>query len=293
MIIDYAYKMALKWDTKTSDIIKATEFLKKFEYLKKDDSAVDIALEDIMNAVKLFQELAGLLNIDGEVGPKTLRAMTQPRCGCPDAFTSEAREYIRKWAKKELSYYIKNRDKDLPTNTWDDIIEQSFDAWASISLLKFYRVNRSSSANFIIDVGSGSRSNFDGPGRTLAWAYLPPRNNYNGQLLMKFDTAETWVDLNSTRGIRLLNVATHEVGHLLGLEHSKIKTALMAPYYNRNIIKPQNNDDVKRIVALYGKNTENPNPKPDEPENNNKTSITLHGKIDNIEIPGYRVTKFS
>ena len=55
-------------------------------------------------------------------------------------------------------------------------------------------------------------------------------------------------------GINLLWVATHELGHVLGLEHDTThRDAVMYPYYRH--YTPNFNlhaNDVRRIRALYG-----------------------------------------
>jgi matrix metalloproteinase-14 (membrane-inserted) len=138
------------------------------------------------------------------------------------------------------------------------LIQLAFDQWAAHGDLKFTRVNTQSKARLILSTGKGRKDNFDGPGNTLAWAYLPQGNSYNGQLLMRFDLDETWITRAGDRGILYLNVACHEFGHMLGLDHSRVKTALMAPYYAPRVTKPVENDDVKRIVKLYGRATNPP-----------------------------------
>ena len=72
---------------------------------------------------------------------------------------------------------------------------------------------------------------------------------------MHFDDSETYVIGKST-GTDLLWVATHEIGHSLGLEHSNTKGAIMFPWY-QGYKKDFDltNDDIGGIVELYGKYT--------------------------------------
>lgn len=267
-------------DITLDDIISAVRYLKKYGYIEYLEN---ITINDIISGIKLFQGFFHLTQ-DGILGPKTFRAMNGYRCAVSD-ITSEQLN-VRKWGLRRLTYQIVNRDRDLSANEWDKAIQEAFSFWSEVCNLQFTKVN--SNANIRIDVGSGRKDNFDGPSGTLAWAQLPPQSNYRGQLLMKFDIAETWIINPRYRGILLLNVACHEIGHILGLGHSKVQSALMAPYYSPNVEKPQN-DDIRRIQSLYGRPTSTPTPTPvPTPQD---LTINISGKIDSISIPGFRVTK--
>lgn len=55
-------------------------------------------------------------------------------------------------------------------------------------------------------------------------------------------------------GINLLQVAVHEFGHSLGLEHSNNNNAVMAPFYRGYEPNLQlKNDDIAGIQSIYGK----------------------------------------
>lgn len=54
-------------------------------------------------------------------------------------------------------------------------------------------------------------------------------------------------------GVDFFQVATHEIGHSLGLAHSNVYSALMAPFY-KGYTKSFSlgRDDIAAIQALYG-----------------------------------------
>ena len=141
---------------------------------------------------------------------------------------------------------------DMEAEVWDNEFKSAFDAWSEVSPLTFRQVGKGKEFDFVISVGSRRREKFGRSGSVLAWAQMPPSRRYDGVLLTKFDLAENWILPGSKdQGIILRSVACHEIGHLLGLEHSVDPDALMYPYIN-NALKPRN-DDIKKIQRLYGK----------------------------------------
>lgn len=247
----------------------AVDYLTYFGYIGVD-LLNQLDDDELHKSVKDFQRTFGLKS-DGVIGPKTLRAMENPRCGCPDKIDTknkghlqyvQAQEIVSKkrdqWNKKGLTYFIQ---EFLPGKVTKDrqaqLIAMAFKAWDDICGLNISQAKRASEADIVVATGRGPQHNFDGRGGTLAWAYLP--TGADNQLSMKFDLDETWIEHPKDRGILISNVACHEFGHLLGLTHSTRPNALMAPYYNPFIGVPQEDNDIPRIQKLYGPNL-NPAP---------------------------------
>ena len=272
-------------------------FLKHISFYKWDGQKELSETELKKLTVQVQKDLGVAAN--GVITPGLVKLIEHtPRCGLPD-FAMSDEPMAAKWGIKNLTYFVESYVSGLSRSDQDTIIQQAWDSWASVANLKFTRSNTSGSANFVISTGRGRASNFDGPNNTLAWAYLPSGNNYQGQLLMRFDLDETWVNDKSSRGIQMLNVAAHEFGHLLGLEHSRVNTALMAPYYSPNVPKPVQNDDVTRIVKLYGKPVSGPaepaptpTPVPTPVPGSIKVEIIV-SSLDQITVGGKKLADFS
>lgn len=233
----------------------------------------------------------------GQLDFGTLKAMVYtPRCGVSDYVASTSRG--AKWGLKKLKYFVESYVNRLSQTDQLDLIALALKQWAEVADITFERTNNKSNANLVMSTGRGARDNFDGPNSTLAWAYLPPTVGYNGQLLMKFDLDETWVKNNGDRGIVYLNVACHEFGHMLGLDHSRNSKALMAPYYSPAVAKPQTNDDIPRIRSLYGAAKNPPDTTPEQPPNPGPAPGTIKVEIElsdmsQIKIDGKQPINFN
>jgi peptidoglycan hydrolase-like protein with peptidoglycan-binding domain len=215
--------------------------------------------EATAEALRRFQEFAGL-EVTGEVDEATAEKMNMARCGVPDpaAALAEFTTSGRKWATNNLRYAFQNFTPDIPNWAVSMAVEQAFALWAAYTPLRFTPVPLSAGPEIIISFVAGDHGDgnpFDGPSGVLAHAYYPSVPPAPPTAIMgdaHFDEAETWtVTVPPGGGIDLVTVAAHEFGHSLGLGHSTVGTALMAPFYG-GPHRFLDGDDIAGIRSLYG-----------------------------------------
>lgn len=246
----------------------AMDYLKNYAYMGKKNP--DPRMQEMQDsqaypmALKMFQSMHGL-EMTGKFDVPTQKLMAMPRCGMQDVYTMEdmgmdmtgkrKRRYALqggKWPKSSLTYRFENYTPEMRQSDVESEIRRAFDAWEMVTNLKFTK-DDTSVPDIWIKFAAGSHgdgSPFDGQSGVLAHAYFPTTDPIGGDA--HFDEAELWT-LNVAQGTNLFQVAAHEFGHSLGLGHSSINEALMAPFYRgyqSNFML--HDDDIKGIQALYG-----------------------------------------
>ncbi|ESO01521.1 hypothetical protein HELRODRAFT_81292, partial [Helobdella robusta] len=157
-----------------------------------------------------------------------------------------------RWSRNNLSYFIQN----YPSNSNDmqdsklvsETIETAFRDWSSVANVILRRTYSNKSADIRVKFARSDHSDgypFDGKGVVLAHAFFPE----DGRL--HFDDDEKW-SYDGVGGPNLRQVATHEIGHILGLAHSNVKGSIMFPYYSYLPKFKLSADDIKRAIYLYG-----------------------------------------
>ena len=123
--------------------------------------------KDLETAVKTFQNWFGLV-ADGIVGPRTLRAMEIPRCGCPDIADAENdvnRQFMRmqdvaqeskdSWVKHGLTYAVTAYVNGVSKTKQLETFAEAFKVWTDICGLEIQATKNASEADLLIGTGSG------------------------------------------------------------------------------------------------------------------------------------------
>lgn len=171
--------------------------------------------------------------------------------------------YLSKGAKlKGTKNFVVSPDLDA-TAIWSS--GQEWDSQTSASLFGTYSVN--STANWDSDAPDGrnefSMGNYPEPGViavTVAWGYFsgPPQTREIIEFDVLFNTDYAWgnVDVDGTSVMDLQNIATHEIGHGLGLAdlYNTCTEETMYGYSENGETKKRdlNAGDIAGLQNLYG-----------------------------------------
>ncbi|KAI4332147.1 hypothetical protein L6164_017080 [Bauhinia variegata] len=253
------------------DLPAIRNYLKAFGYFDNGDSNSSSNLlneeifdEGLESAIKKFQQFYNL-NVSGKLDFDTIKLISTPRCGVPDHVSHSSNLNNSKYkffdgnptwptSKFHLTYSIQCGVPDgdpVPLDTLRYALNYSFGVWSSITLFTFTEVPRGTPSDLVIGfqrLDHGDGFPFDGPGNVLGHSFAPTDGR------MHLDADENWSTDAQVKSSQydLIWVVIHEIGHLLGLQHSVDTNAIMYAYMTPGVNKDYlGEDDIDGIKALY------------------------------------------
>ncbi|GMT19151.1 hypothetical protein PFISCL1PPCAC_10448 [Pristionchus fissidentatus] len=143
-----------------------------------------------------------------------------------DLALPRAKRYVlrrKRWTGNHMTWrLLRNHITEADIYIIRNTLHRAFNDWSTIANLQFQEVHEGDS-DLKVSFEKGfhdDRYPFDGRDGIVAHAFYPR----DGRL--HFDADEEWT-LNQSNGVNLYQTALHEIGHLIGLEHSNDPRAAM------------------------------------------------------------------
>ncbi|XP_028769534.1 metalloendoproteinase 5-MMP-like [Neltuma alba] len=183
----------------------------------------DTLNSDVQSALRDFQKTYGL-PATGQIDGGTVSLIRQKRCGVPDYWNRHMSE--DEYVFQRLVPVVEADGVALPETQWVNSPD------ISIEFLK-------------LDDRAGVI------GTALFGRNIPRPGIY-------LDSSESWVSpaspMTDPFQVDLRSVALHQIGHMLGFGHSKMRNAVMYPFNagERKVFREEESDNIKNIFAAAG-----------------------------------------
>ena len=234
---------------------KVQEFLTRFGYLQPRnfksgqlDSITSVALQK-------YQEYNGLLTT-GEFDSATRAQMTTHRCGHSDLQDGVGFVTRCAWDRRDLTYAFDSGTNDVAGQAEFQAVRNAFQTWAAAVPITFTEVDINANPDILIDWRDANDPDHSMVGGVLAHADFPPGCGIITNTLPKpvhFDDSEhAWSIGAVNNAFDIETVALHEIGHILGLQHTSVNGAVMFPSVSDNFtLRTLQDDDLRGIRDLY------------------------------------------
>jgi hypothetical protein len=207
-------------------------------------------------ALAKFQEHHDLVGT-GDFDEETRAELAKARCGLPDMDTGIAFSTRCAWAdRSRITYTLDTGTNDIAGTAEFDAIRRAWWNWAAHFPLGVHEVATNATPDVVCGWRPAADPDYSMVGGVLAHADFPPGcgwiNNTIPRPLHYDDTEHTWVVGAAANQYDVETVALHEIGHILGLQHTTVNGAIMFPTVSDNFtLRVLQEDDVSGAQALY------------------------------------------
>ncbi len=229
-------------------------FLRRFGYLRDGGFDAGTMDEATASALTHYQRRNGLA-ATGVLDAPTRRQISRPRCGLPDRIERAGFAARCSWKHPCLTYAFDAGTDDVAGFGEFQAVRDALATWAAAAPLTFTEVGLNQHPDVVIGWRPADDPDFSLSG-TIAHADFPPDCGVVTHTLPKpvhFNDPEiNWALGKVIFSFDVQSAALHELGHVLGLEHSAVEDAVMAPTLpfsaTRRTLTP---DDLAGIRQLY------------------------------------------
>jgi hypothetical protein len=242
-------------------------FLVRFGYFGKatpqEHAELSPILDERTSIALLKYQAMNSLPLSGDFDEATREMMSLPRCAVPDIDRTTGVRFALKcsWKRDTLTYAFGDGTTDVPGNDEQDAVRRAFATWSAAVPIAFREVSAGEGPDIRIAWTNAKCGDADMTGQLVAHADFPPGCGVLNNTLPRpvhFDNQEShwfvgglvinWFDVET--------VALHEIGHILGMDHSQFPTAVMSatmkPHRRRNVLTSDDLEGIRRLYKTVG-----------------------------------------
>ncbi|RSM61647.1 hypothetical protein DMB66_24335 [Actinoplanes sp. ATCC 53533] len=240
---------------KAPDLEPVQDFLRRFGYLPEDGYTPGMLDAETSTALAAYQA-RNAVPVTGDFDESTAQAMTTARCGLPDLDDGVAFSTRCNWNGRGLTYAFDTGSTDIAGSAEFQAIRQALRTWTAATQIVFTEVGTNQNPDIRIGWRPANDPDHSMVGGVLAHADFPPDCGIITNNLPKpvhFDDSEhTWSIGAAAGAFDVETVSLHELGHILGLQHTSVNGAVMFPSVSSNftlrVLQP---DDRSGAESLY------------------------------------------
>jgi len=242
-----------KTGTKVPGIEHVQNWLLRFGFLEDGSYEADTVDDETSAALQKYQTFHGLA-VTGDFDDATRNQMSLSRCGLPDLDSGIEFSTRCAWTKWSFKYAFDVATADTAGEF--QAVRNAFRTWASVVPLTFTEVQTNQAPDILVGWRPANDPDHSMVGGVLAHADFPPGCSVVTNSLPKpvhfDDTEHQWVIGRVTNAFDVETVALHEIGHILGLQHSSVQGSVMfasvSPNFTKRVLTQ---DDISGVKALY------------------------------------------